>query len=153
MMNGGDQNDDIAVLCASFEPVLVPFRRLLPADTSHLAALRNDLRVWMADAGLPRDDSDDCLVAVCEAVTNAIEHGNDVEGRPIDLRADCCDYRCVFSVADHGNWRAPVDSAGARGRGLILIRLLMDDMTVEENETGTTVTFTKAVLAREGSAA
>ncbi len=151
MMNGGDQNDDIAVLCASFEPVLVPFRRLVPSHASHLAALRIDLRAWLATVGFHQDDSDDCLVAVCEAVTNAVEHGNDLEGRPIDMRADCRENRCSFSVADHGNWKPQVDSDGARGRGLNLIRLLMDDMMVGETAHGTTVTFTKAVMVREGS--
>ena len=151
MLNGGDQNDDIAVLCARFEPVMVPFRRLLPVHTSHLAALRSELRAWMANAGPHPGDSDDCLVAVCEAVTNAVEHGNDIEGRPIDMRADYRDNRFSFSVADHGNWRPPVGSDGARGRGLNLIHLLMDDTRVDKTEHGTTITFTKAVMVREGS--
>ena len=151
MMSGGDQNDDIAVLCASFEPVMVPFRRLLPAHTSHLAALRGELRAWMAKAGLHADDSDDCLVAVCEAVTNAVEHGNDVEGRPIDMRADYRANGFSFSIADHGKWKRPVDSGGARGRGLTLIRLLMDDMTVDETDHGTTIRFTKELVLPEGS--
>ena len=151
MMSGGDQNDDIAVLCASFEPLMIPFRRLLPAHTGQLAALRGELRAWMANMALRMDHSDDCLVAVCEAVTNAIEHGNDVEGRPIDMRADYSANRFSFSISDHGKWKLPVDSGGARGRGLTLIRLLMDEMTVDETDHGTTIRFAKALVLREGS--
>lgn len=149
MMNGGDQNDDIAVLCARFAPADNSFKRMVPSHVSNLALLRRDLSTWLAEAGVTLNESDDCLVAVVEAVTNAIEHCDDIESRPIGLQAHRRNGHYSFSVRDHGKWRPPIDSGGSRGRGLALIDLLMDDMVIDQTNHGTTVTFNKTML-REG---
>jgi len=143
MMTGGEQVDDIAVLCAKFTRATPAFSRLVPAHTRHLSNLRHELRTWLVATGVAPSDCDDCLLAVCEAATNAIEHGHDSHSRPIDIRANDQDGRHTFSITDHGAWKQPVDSGGARGRGLNLINLLMDEMTVSPSDKGTTVSFTK----------
>ena len=143
MMAGGEQVDDIAVLCAKFARAVPAFFRIVPAHTRHLSNLRHELRTWLVATGVAPSDCYDCLVAVSEAATNAIEHGHDSDSRPIDIRADDQDGRHRFSITDHGAWKLPVDSGGSRGRGLNLIHLLMDDVTVSPSDNGTNVSFTK----------
>ena len=49
----------------------------------------------------------------------------------------------VLRVTDHGSWRPP-GQVEDRGRGLLLLDKLMDDIDVD-HETGTTVTMRKQV--------
>ena len=145
MMNGGVQHDDIAVLCASFTRSVPAYLRTIPAHTNQLAGLRVELRKWLLAASVGPDDTDDILVAVGEALTNAIEHGHGHDGRPIDMRAEHKHNLHTFAIRDRGAWRYPPTNDGSRGRGLALIHKLMDDVSIERSESGTTITFTKAV--------
>jgi anti-sigma regulatory factor (Ser/Thr protein kinase) len=53
-----------------------------------------------------------------------------------------------LTVADTGSWRPPPadrepPAPGTRGHGIIFMHALMDDVTIEPSERGTTVTLTK----------
>ena len=81
------------------------------------------------------------LVAAGEAVANAIEHGhrNKPEGI-ISLRASAVVDRLQVSVIDTGVWKIPHQVAGDnRGRGISLMRCLMQDLSINSNDSGTTV--------------
>ena len=54
-------------------------------------------------------------------------------------------------VRDFGRWRADRPDDGG-GRGLALIRNLMDDVDVDTTPEGTTVRMTRALAARPGAA-
>jgi len=56
------------------------------------------------------------------------------------------DRRLTMRVADTGQWR-PVPAPGDRGRGLPLMRAVMDSVLVEPGEGGTVVTMQRR-LAR-----
>jgi anti-sigma regulatory factor (Ser/Thr protein kinase) len=55
------------------------------------------------------------------------------------------------TVCDHGGWREKRDSD--RGRGLDLIRALMDEVEVKPSETGTTVRISKRLAEPAPAAA
>jgi anti-sigma regulatory factor (Ser/Thr protein kinase) len=82
----------------------------------------------------------DVVVAVHEAAANVVEHAyrSGSGTLRVDARADR--ERLVVSVRDQGRWRPPVPSE-ERGRGILLIRELMDDVTVQRGDDshGTTV--------------
>ncbi|CAN5188519.1 SpoIIE family protein phosphatase [soil metagenome] len=134
----GGYSDDVAVLLYR-QPA--PLAMNFAADARHLAASRGALRSWLAQAGVDPEQIQDVLIATGEAVANAIEHGH--RGRPqgmVSLRAAAAVDRLQVTVTDTGVWKTPREIADiSRGRGLALMRGLMEDFTIHSDETGTTV--------------
>jgi anti-sigma regulatory factor (Ser/Thr protein kinase) len=89
------------------------------------------------------DQSMDVLIAVGEAVANAIEHGH--RDRPdgvirVDGRALA--DRVQLTVTDSGSWKPPRPAADStRGRGIALMRALVQEVAIDPGTAGTTVRF------------
>jgi anti-sigma regulatory factor (Ser/Thr protein kinase) len=81
------------------------------------------------------------LVAAGEAVANAIEHGHrDSPEGIITLRATALVDQVQLTVADTGSWKPPQPAADRhRGRGITLMRALMQDVAIHPDATGTTI--------------
>ena len=82
------------------------------------------------------------MVAVGEACANAAEHAyrGSAPG-PMHVRAAVdVDGVLTVSVRDEGTWRPPDRDPGDRGRGLLIMRQLVDGVVLEE-QGGTTVTL------------
>lgn len=81
------------------------------------------------------------LVAVGEACANAIEHGHrHTPGDDVRLRAVALVDSLRVTVADSGRWKDPQPGANAhRGRGMPLMRAMMQQVTVSPGPSGTTV--------------
>ncbi|MBB5959259.1 anti-sigma regulatory factor (Ser/Thr protein kinase) [Saccharothrix tamanrassetensis] len=115
----------------------------IPADAGRLAVVRSRLDTWLLELGVSEDDRYDLIIAVNEAVSNAVEHAyqdNDpgvvrIEG---EVRPD---GRVSVRVADDGRWRVPPVELSDRGRGLLLMRENVDEVHVERTPTGTSVTL------------
>jgi anti-anti-sigma factor len=82
------------------------------------------------------------MVAVGEACANAAEHAyRGAESGPMSVAADVdVDGVLTVTVRDEGTWRPPDRDPGDRGRGLLIMRQLVDGVVLEE-ERGTTVTL------------
>jgi anti-sigma regulatory factor (Ser/Thr protein kinase) len=89
----------------------------------------------------------DVLIAAGEAVANAIEHGH--RDRPegiISMGATALVDRVHLTVADTGSWKTPQPAADSnRGRGITLMRALMNDVTIDPDAAGTTVQLTARI--------
>jgi PAS domain S-box-containing protein len=134
---GGGYPDDVAMLLYR-QPV--PLAMDFEADASHLAPSRAALRSWLARAGVEPDQIQDVLIATGEAVANAIEHGHRERAGVVTLRAAAVVDRLQVTVTDTGVWKTPREIADiSRGRGLTLMRGLMEDFTIHSDEAGTTV--------------
>ncbi|OBK22981.1 histidine kinase [Mycobacterium asiaticum] len=135
---GGGYPDDVAMLLYR-QPA--PLAMEISADASELAPSRAALRSWLTQAGVDSDQIQDVLVATGEAVANAIEHG--LRDRPtgtVSLRATAIVDRLQVTVADTGAWKPPAEIPGfSRGRGIDLMRVLMEDLSIHSSEAGTTV--------------
>lgn len=58
----------------------------------------------------------------------------------MSLRAITLGDRLHLTIADDGEWKQPRhDPASHRGRGIALMRALMQDVSIESGATGTTV--------------
>ncbi len=116
-----------------------PSRSSFPPEASQLAPTRAALRGWLARAGVDPDQTLNVLIAAGEALANAIEHGHRqrTEGT-ISLRATALVDRLHLTVIDAGSWKPPV-AAAHRGRGIALMQALMQDVTIQPRDTGTTV--------------
>jgi hypothetical protein len=134
----GGYPDDVAILLYR-QPA--PLEIDFTADVRHLAPSRAALRSWLSEVGVEPDQIQDMLIATGEAVANAIEHGH--RSRPegtISLRATAVVDGLHVSVIDSGVWKIPHQVPSEhRGRGLSLMRCLVQDLSIHSNEAGTTV--------------
>ena len=135
--SGGYQDDVVLLLYRHPAPLEMDF----PANVSQLAPSRAALRSWLTRARVEPDQAHDMLVAAGEAVANAIEHGHrDSPEGIITLRATALVDRVQLTIADTGSWKPPQPAAGAnRGRGITLMRALMNDISIHPEAAGTTV--------------
>ncbi len=135
---GGGYPDDVAMLLYR-QPA--PLAMNFVADTRNLAPSREALRSWLAQAGVERGQINDVLIATGEAVANAIEHGH--RDRPegtVSLHAAAVVDRLHVTVTDTGAWKPPHDIPDIRrGRGITLMRDLMEHCSIHSNDAGTTV--------------
>ncbi|MEU7947311.1 SpoIIE family protein phosphatase [Micromonospora taraxaci] len=134
----GGYDDDVAVLLYRHPG---PLELDFTAEATGLAPVRSALRSWLERCGLSPTNAYNVLVAAGEACANAIEHGHrDNPGGRIRLRATATADGLHLSVTDSGHWKTPQPEAGNhRGRGLLLMRALMDAITVTPSATGTTI--------------
>jgi PAS domain S-box-containing protein len=143
--------DDIAVLAVRTVPMSSERMHLdLPTNPKSLATLRRTLGRWLESLGATREESNDVQVSCHEACSNAMEHGYRFREATIDVDGTFDGEEVRLTVTDHGGWREKRDSD--RGRGLDLIRALMDDVDVAPGHAGTVVLMTKR-LAQAGPAA
>jgi len=141
-----DRADDAAIVTIAPEPTLEHVDVRLPAESASAPLARNALRRFFAASHLGERRIYDALVAVGEAVSNAIEHA--YAGRPnhtFSVRARYEGLSCVVLVEDEGTWRHDGDTPG---RGIELMRTLSDECSIEHGPHGTTVLLRFALAPR-----
>jgi serine/threonine-protein kinase RsbW len=74
---------------------------------------------------------------VCEACNNAIEHAYPASAATFTVEISRADGDAVIVVRDTGTWRPA--RPGVDGRGLLLMRALMDTVEIDRAASGTTV--------------
>jgi anti-sigma regulatory factor (Ser/Thr protein kinase) len=118
---------------------------VLMADPVSLSVVRERFRVWLADLAWPDEEVDDVVLAVSEAVSNAVEHA-DAPGFAAEVRVAAREFtepdggrRVVVGVSDNRRW-CPRDSQ--RGLGLLMIHTCMDDVVFDTNHEATTMVMT-----------
>ncbi|WP_217913625.1 SpoIIE family protein phosphatase [Miltoncostaea marina] len=146
--------DDVAVLVACRDDVAPsPLRLRVAAEAPRLAEVRRAVRGWLADAALPARVREDVLLACGEACANAVEHGyadGGVGAIEVEL-AIGADRRLSATVRDEGRWRPPSSDTGFRGRGLMIMRAVMDDVeVVADDAAGTTIRMMLDTAAAAG---
>jgi integral membrane sensor domain MASE1/GAF domain-containing protein len=151
-MIAGTREDDVAVLVARSAPAHL--HRCLAGSPDELAVLRRDVRAWFEPTGVKTAESEEMLVAIGEAVANAIEHA--YSGRahgPIEVELQRSEgdgngtARVCAVVRDHGAWRPPSGDV-TRGRGIHLMRAFCPDVDVCRSDDGTEVRLTREFEVR-----
>ncbi|MFI1989114.1 SpoIIE family protein phosphatase [Actinoplanes sp. NPDC020271] len=134
----GGYDDDVALLLYR-QPG--PLELEFPAESTRLAPVRSALRGWLERCGVDPVTVQNVLVAAGEACANAIEHGNrDVTGGLIRLRAAATADALRLVVTDSGRWRIPRPGDNPhRGRGIMLMRAFMGEVTITTGTTGTII--------------
>jgi anti-sigma regulatory factor (Ser/Thr protein kinase) len=134
----------LALRAEALDPAHVRLR--FPAVPAALPRLRHTLRRWLDQSHIPQDEIFEITVAVSEAFSNAVEHAYAASDATVDVAARLSDAELQIQVQDWGQWRAP--RGAHRGRGLGLMRGLMDEVAVTSGEAGTLVTM-RRTLRRE----
>jgi anti-anti-sigma factor len=136
--------DDVAVLVAHRREIaLEPLQLDLVAEPAALPGVRRRLGSWLSGLGMGEQDRVGVMVAVGEACANAAEHAyRGSEPGPMSVSASVdVDGMLTVTVRDRGTWRPPDRDPGDRGRGLLIMRQLVDTVTFDEHDRGTTVTL------------
>ncbi|HKE79964.1 MAG TPA: SpoIIE family protein phosphatase [Solirubrobacteraceae bacterium] len=124
-------DDDVTALFVRAQPVLGDVVRIsLTPDPDALAATRRMLRRWLAEVGAAPDEAASIVMAANEAWQNAIEHGHDFAHVPVNVRFERQDDEVVVTVRDAGGRGRPPGDPD-RGRGIALMRVLMDDTRLD----------------------
>jgi serine/threonine-protein kinase RsbW len=134
----GESQDDVCVLTLYRVPLVSMFDHSFPASTGELADLRERMRAWLERNGVSEDVERGVVLAVSEAAANAVEHGYGCDGTSlvsVTARHEGADLE--ITVRDEGEWRES-DGSTDRGRGLAIIRAIVDEMWIGR-EDGATV--------------
>lgn len=136
---GRDHADDVCLLCLALGTE-ERMERSIGADPVQIALLRKDLRGWLVSHDVDDQSTQAVLLACSEAVANAIEHGyRDDPFGIVDVTATISADAIEVKVTDRGDWKGSASDV-SRGRGLQLIRQVMDQVTFDRTD-GTTVTM------------
>jgi PAS domain S-box-containing protein len=135
--------DDIALLALCSPRLSDSFQLELGSEPGELAAMRALLRRWLRNADGEETEIAEILTATGEAAANAIEHGGSIAGGPPFEVAGSMEGDTVEIVVrdSGGGWRQRRHSEG--GRGLVLMRALMDSVDVDKGADGTTVRMSR----------
>ena len=151
----GGLRDDIALLVGQVVPdalVGEPTRELVvPNEVGRVPDIRHFVGDFLSDLRAPVDVSSDVLLAIGEAAANASRHGLNPNGRSeVRVRCSIDGPSFVVEVADDGAGFDPSaveaespDPFASGGRGLFLMRALMDDVHVESSASGTRIVMAR----------
>jgi anti-sigma regulatory factor (Ser/Thr protein kinase) len=104
-----------------------------------LAGVRREVASWAEGHGLDEMLVEDLVLATHEALANVADHAYPDGAGEAWLDVECTADGVDVAVRDHGTWRTPAADTGWRGRGLIIIRGLADEVRVIPDRAGTTV--------------
>lgn len=127
---------------------------ILPSELNELERVDAVTLECVKAAGLPEDQATMVAIAVVEAVTNGIVHGNRfADDKVVTLEFACEPGMIRVCVHDEGEgfdmscvWdpTSPDHQMDCCGRGIYIMREIMDSVEFEMSN-GTTVVMTKAV--------
>jgi serine phosphatase RsbU (regulator of sigma subunit)/anti-sigma regulatory factor (Ser/Thr protein kinase) len=133
--------DDVALLAIEALPLEDTLEMTLPARPNVLGGLRNTLGRWLQAAGANENELFDITLSASEAATNAIEHAYGAREASFIVRCEHDGQKVIVIVRDVGQWRTARPKGG--GRGLEIMRALLDSVEIDSDKEGTVVTMTK----------
>lgn len=141
LLDEASLEDDVALLATESLPLGAAIEMRLEASPGVLAGLRRTLGRWLASHGVGNEDAFGITLAASEAAGNAIEHAYGAREATFTVACARDDVGVQIVVSDTGRWREA--RPYGRGRGLGIMRALVDSVEVERGEQGTTVTLSK----------
>ena len=136
------RRDDVALLALRRTPPSESVLELRPlAVTAAPAETRRRLRPWLAAQSFDAQAASDAVVAVSEAVANAVEHSGISPNGQVTVRARLSSGRLGVTIRDGGRWRRTRGDS-SRGFGIKLMHSLMDTVTIDQRGDGTRVELT-----------
>jgi PAS domain S-box-containing protein len=151
----GGYDDDVAIVLYRHpgSALLVE----IEAVPVRLTDMRRRLTNWLGSVGVSESLAADIVLVVNEALSNCAEHA--YRGRApgtMRLEAQLDDGHIQITVSDSGSWKTPPADPGTRGRGLLLMRALSEQMDVDGTAAGTIVgmrfAFRKGGVPHDGDA-
>jgi serine/threonine-protein kinase RsbW len=126
---------------------------VIPSNQDYLAKVDRFAEAHLKKLKLSRSDRDDVAIALSEAVNNAIVHGNHRdEAKKVTIRLYHTSRYLRIIVIDEGDGflpseipdpRADENLLKASGRGLLIMRHLMDRVSFKPGKKGLQITLDK----------
>ncbi len=143
--------DDVAFMAVRTIPLTGERIDLtMPAEPKTLVAARSIIGRWLTAAGADEETVRDMQTACHEACANVIEHAYRFREATFDLEGSLADGEIVLTIRDTGGWRGAGNPD--RGRGFAMMKSLVDDVSVERDESGTAVTLRRRLKRSVSSA-
>lgn len=144
------QEDDVAVV--AYRQGTPDLHLTAPASPEHLGVLRQQLRHWLAAVGVAQRPADELVVAVGEACANAMEHAYGFDpAAEVAVDATYRAGRIEVRVTDRGGWKEARSTSDERGRGLAIMRALVDEVDVQRDPGGTVVQLRRRLAAPDAA--
>ena len=125
----------------------------LPSDFASLVEVENLIDKVCADLGIQEDAYGNVLIAVTEAVNNAIQHGNEENSNLfVDVAVGDKETEFCFRIKDEGigfdfnslpDPTAPENLLKESGRGIFLMRNLADEVEFDGEGNSVNIYFSK----------
>ena len=141
-LSAGERSDDVALL--AFRVVSLRGEQLdlrVPARPEVMTEVRRSLGQWLTQNGAGQEEVGAVVLACSEACANAVEHAYGPVDAELVVSAIVDDGVVTVSIRDFGSWREP--RGEHRGRGLLIMRELMDDVAVTKEDEGSTVRLSR----------
>ncbi len=129
------------------------FTMTIPSIPSEINTVEKKLERFCRKAGLSQDDIENFGIATTEMVNNAIRHGNkSIVNKKVWVKFEKFPSRMQVTVADSGggfdpdNIADPLDPENIykdSGRGIFIVKMLMDDVKFNFTRQGTEVLLIK----------
>jgi serine/threonine-protein kinase RsbW len=137
--------------------VLITLTLCLPRDEQTVTMARHIASSAMDEIGVDEDAVHDIAVALTEACTNVLKHSGPGDEYEVTLEVD--DQQCTIRVVDTGHGfdsaalgLAHADSSAEQGRGIELMRALVDQVRfISRPEAGTVVHLEKSIAYNRDS--
>ena len=137
------------------KPVISGNTIKIPTDLKYLTDVDDFIEGFLRDCGAEESVVADIAISVSELVNNAVANGSRyAPDQPIVISIDKTNGTVTITVSDHGTGFNPDDIADPladenllkeAGRGIFIVRSLMDAVDINAGGKGTTVTITKAL--------
>jgi len=135
----------------------MPLRKLgelgVPSSQDHLAEVDAFTEKLIRRISMPGTDLDDIAIAISEAVNNAMVHGNRLDiKKKVNVRLYFCSSYLRIVVQDEGKGFRPEKVPDPRedenllkasGRGLLIMRHLMDQISFKPVKSGMQIIMDK----------
>ena len=125
----------------------------LPSDFASLVEVENLIDKVCSDLGVQEDAYGNVLIAVTEAVNNAIQHGNEENSNLfVDVAVGDKETEFCFRIKDEGigfdfnslpDPTAPENLLKESGRGIFLMRTLADEVEFDGEGNSVNIYFSK----------
>jgi serine/threonine-protein kinase RsbW len=127
----------------------------IPSEEKYVAAVDDFVEDFLRKQGTDESVIADIAISVSELVINAISHaGKSSPDKTVVVEVTKTDGEVKITVSDQGPGFNPDEIADPladenllkeTGRGIFIVRSLMDTVDIKTSEHGTTVTITKAI--------
>jgi serine phosphatase RsbU (regulator of sigma subunit)/anti-sigma regulatory factor (Ser/Thr protein kinase) len=146
MIEGPRPTDDVALMVLYRDAIpATELEFAVDARARSLLPIRRAVSRWLEDLEVQDGLAKEIVMAVHEASANVVEHAYGPMGGTITITATYEGGQVEVLIRDSGTWRG--SSRGDRGNGLRLMRGLMDAVTVDTSEGGTSVTLRRRTVA------
>lgn len=137
------------------KPLISGNRISIPSTQEYLPDVDIFIEGILRGYGIDESTIADIAISVSELVNNAIDHGNKKnEEKRVTVAIEKDSSAVTISVSDEGTGFDPneLDDPLAEenllkeiGRGIFIVRSLMDTVNIAPSDKGTEITFTKAL--------